>query len=233
MRWVAVIGAALLLAGAASADNGKQLFGQYCAKCHGPDAQGQISRSGQGPSLQGVGALAAAFYLRTGYMPLRRNGIQPRRSRLLLGPAQIDALVRYVASLGHGPPVPRPHPERGNVSEGMALFRSHCAGCHQIVGEGGYVTDAVPPALGDATPTQIAEAVRLGPYVMPKFSAQALSNRQLDSIIRYVRYAQHPDNRGGWALGNIGPVPEGLVSWFIAGSVLLATCLLIGRRLRA
>jgi ubiquinol-cytochrome c reductase cytochrome c subunit len=166
-------------------------------------------------------------------MPLRRNGIQPRRSRLLLGPAQIDALVRYVASLGHGPPVPRPHPERGNVSEGMALFRSHCAGCHQIVGEGGYVTDAVPPALGDATPTQIAEAVRLGPYVMPKFSAQALSNRQLDSIIRYVRYAQHPDNRGGWALGNIGPVPEGLVSWFIAGSVLLATCLLIGRRLRA
>jgi ubiquinol-cytochrome c reductase cytochrome c subunit len=233
MRWVAVIGAALLLAGAASADNGKQLFGQYCAKCHGPDAQGQISRSGQGPSLQDVGALAADFYLRTGYMPLRRNGIQPRRSRLLLGPAQIDALVRYVASLGHGPPVPRPHPERGNVSEGMALFRSHCAGCHQIVGEGGYVTDAVPPALGDATATQIAEAVRLGPYVMPKFSAQALSNRQLDSIIRYVRYAQHPDNRGGWALGNIGPVPEGLVSWFIAGSVLLATCLLIGRRLRA
>jgi ubiquinol-cytochrome c reductase cytochrome c subunit len=232
MRWLAVIGAALLLVGAASADNGKQLFGQYCAKCHGPDAQGQISRSGRGPSLQGVGALAADFYLRTGYMPLRRNGIQPRRSRLLLGPAQIDALIGYVASLGHGPPVPRPHPERGNVSEGMTLFRSHCAGCHQIVGEGGYVTNAVPPALGDATPTQIAEAVRLGPYVMPKFTTQALSDRQLDSIIRYVRYAQHPDNRGGWALGNIGPVPEGLVSWFIAGTALLATCLLIGRRLR-
>ena len=233
MRWLAVIGAALLLAGAASADNGKQLFGQYCAKCHGPDAQGQISRSGQGPSLHGVGALAADFYLRTGYMPLPRNGIQPRRSRLLLGPSQIDALVRYVASLGQGPPVPHPHPERGNVSEGMALFRSRCAGCHQIVAQGGYVTDAVPPALGDATPTQIAEAVRLGPYVMPRFTTRALSNRQLDSIIRYVRYAQHPDNRGGWALGNIGPIPEGLVSWFIAGSALLATCLLIGRRLRA
>jgi len=229
MRWLVLIGAFLLLAGAASADDGKQLFGRYCAKCHGPDAHG----TSRGPALLGVGALAADFYLRTGYMPLKETGQQPRRSRLLLAPAEIDALVRYVASLGHGPGVPHPHPERGSTSEGMTLFRSHCAGCHQIVGEGGYVTDAVPPALGDATPTQIAEAVRIGPYVMPKFTTKAISNAQLDSIIRYVRYAQHPDNRGGWALGNIGPVPEGLVSWFIAGTALLATCLLIGKRLRA
>jgi len=229
MRWLAVLGASLLLAGAASADDGKQLFGHYCVSCHGPNGKG----SAKGPPLARVGAVAADLYLRVGYMPLKRSGIQPRRSRLLLAPAQIDALVRYVASLGHGPAAPHPHPERGNVSEGMALFRSHCAGCHQIVGQGGYVTDAVPPSLGDATPTQIAEAVRVGPYVMPRFTAKAISNRQLDSIVRYVRYAQHPDNRGGWALGNIGPVPEGLVSWFIAGSVLLATCLLIGRRLRA
>jgi ubiquinol-cytochrome c reductase cytochrome c subunit len=228
MKAIVVI-AALLLAGSASADNGKQLFGRECAKCHGPDARG----TSRGPSLIGAGALAADFYLRTGYMPLKETGLQPRRSRLLLGPAEIDALVRYVASLGHGPGVPRPQPERGNVSQGMALFRQHCAGCHQIVAQGGYVTHAVPPALGDATPTQVAEAVRIGPYVMPKFSTTAISNRQLDSIIRYVEYARHPDNRGGWALGNIGPIPEGLVSWFIAGSVLLATCLLIGRRLRA
>jgi ubiquinol-cytochrome c reductase cytochrome c subunit len=230
MRWALAIAAlVLVLPSAAAADNGKQLFGRYCAKCHGPDARG----TSRGPSLIGAGELAADFYLRTGYMPLKETGLQPRRSRLLLGPAEIDALVRYVASLGHGPAVPRPHPERGNVSEGMALFRRHCAGCHQIVAQGGYVTHAVPPALGDATPTQVAEAVRIGPYVMPKFSTAAISNRQLDSIVRYVQYARHPDNRGGWALGNIGPIPEGLVSWFIAGSVLLATCLLIGRRLRA
>lgn len=230
MRWIVAIAAlVLVLPSAAAADNGKQLFGRYCAKCHSSDASG----TSRGPSLIGAGELAADFYLRTGYMPLKETGLQPRRSRLLLGPAEIDALVRYVASLGRGPAVPRPHPERGNVSEGMALFRQHCAGCHQIVAQGGYITHAVPPALGDATPTQVAEAVRIGPYVMPKFSTAAISNRQLDSIVRYVQYARHPDNRGGWALGNIGPIPEGLVSWFIAGSVLLATCLLIGRRLRA
>jgi ubiquinol-cytochrome c reductase cytochrome c subunit len=246
VRGALVILAALVLAGSAAGANGKALFGRYCASCHGPDAAGstgqrygggqgrnQSVQTGMGPSLIGVGARSADFYLRTGYMPLKRNGIQPRRSRLLLGPQEIDALIKYVASLGSGPAVPTPHPERGNVSAGMTLFRSHCAGCHQIVAEGGYVTNAVPPALGDATARQIAEAVRIGPYVMPSFSAKAISDRQLDSIVRYVQYAQHPDNAGGWALGNIGPIPEGLVSWFIAGVVLIGTCLIIGKRLRA
>jgi ubiquinol-cytochrome c reductase cytochrome c subunit len=235
-----------LLPGAAAAgvSQGEHLYGRFCVSCHGPNGVGRLPAPsgtgpardqavllGSGPPLLGVGARAADFYLRTGYMPLKRNGIQPRRSRLLLGNAQIDALVRYVSSLGKGPAIPHPHPERGNVSAGLALFRSHCAGCHQIVGEGGYVTDAVPPELGDATPTQIAEAVRIGPYVMPKFSTKAISDKQLNSIIRYVEYANHPDNRGGWALGNIGPIPEGLVSWFFAGSVLLGVCLVIGKRL--
>jgi ubiquinol-cytochrome c reductase cytochrome c subunit len=245
MKTALVVLVALTLASTAAAANGKALFGRYCASCHGPNGAGSTGQPyggsqarnqsvnvGMGPSLHGVGALSADFYLRTGYMPLKRNGIQPRRSRLLLGPQQIDALVRYVASLGKGPGVPHPHPEQGNVSAGMVLFRSHCAGCHQIVAQGGYVTNAVPPALGDATPTQIAEAVRVGPYVMPAFSEKSISNEQLSSIIRYVQYAQHPDNRGGWALGNIGPIPEGLVSWFIAGSVLLGFCLIIGKRLR-
>jgi ubiquinol-cytochrome c reductase cytochrome c subunit len=227
MRWAVVI-AALTLVGTATAADGKQVFGRYCVSCHGPNGAGVADR---GPALHGVGASAADFYLRTGYMPLRRVGLQPRRSELLLNEAQIDALIRYVASLGGGPAVPQPHPARGNVAAGLRLFRSHCAGCHQIVAQGGYVTDAVPPALGDETPTQIAEAVRIGPYVMPRFSAKALSDAQLDSIIRYVEYAKHPDNRGGWALGNIGPIPEGLVSWFFAGSVLLGVCLVIGKRL--
>jgi ubiquinol-cytochrome c reductase cytochrome c subunit len=165
-------------------------------------------------------------------MPLKRAGLQPRRSRLLLGPQEIDALIAYVASLGKGPPVPRPRPERGNLSEGQHLFTQHCAGCHQVVAEGGYVTGAVPPPLEDATAVQIAEAVRIGPYVMPVFSERQLSNAEVDSIVRYVQWAKHPDDRGGWSLGHVGPVPEGLVTWFLAMSVLVGVCLAIGTRLR-
>jgi ubiquinol-cytochrome c reductase cytochrome c subunit len=223
---------------------GRHLYGEYCVACHGMNgvpggrtigaAPGRVQGTERavGPSLVGVGALAADFYLRTGYMPLAKIGLQPRRSRVLFTDHQLDALVAYVASLGPGPKVPTPHPERGDLSEGMHQFTDHCAGCHQIVAEGGYVTGAVPPPLEDATSTQIAEAVRIGPYVMPRFSTKAISNRQLDSIIAYVQYAKHPDDRGGWALGHLGPVPEGLVTWFIAAAVLVVTCMAIGKRLK-
>jgi ubiquinol-cytochrome c reductase cytochrome c subunit len=222
----------LVLPGAAAASSGVQVYGQYCLKCHGPNGAGQSKPSPTiGPSLHDVGALAADFYLRTGYMPLKQNGLQPRRSRLLLSEAQIQALIAYVASLGHGPAIPTPHPERGDLSAGQQLFTERCAGCHQIVARGGYVTHAVPPPLGDATARQIAEAVRIGPYVMPRFSPKQISNAELDSLIEYVQWSKHPDDRGGWSLGRIGPVPEGLVTWFFGAAALIAVCLLIGRRL--
>lgn len=215
---------ALLVLVTTGAASGKHLYGQYCAHCH--DTQ-------SAPDLHGVGALAADFYLRTGYMPLPHLGVQPRRARVTLSDEQIRALVAYAASLGNGPAIPTPHPERGSLSAGQHLFTDHCSGCHQVVAEGGYVTGAVPPQLGDDTPTQIAEAVRIGPYVMPSFTRKAISDAQLDSIIRYVEYARHPDDRGGWSIGHVGPVPEGLVTWFIAAAALVAVCMSVGRRLRA
>jgi ubiquinol-cytochrome c reductase cytochrome c subunit len=115
----------------------------------------------------------------------------------------------------------------------MHLFTDHCAGCHQVVAQGGVVTGALPPALEDATDVQIAEAVRIGPYVMPRFSTKSITDRQLDSIIRYVDYTKHPDNAGGWSIGDIGPVPEGLVTWFIAIVVLVGLCIAIGSRLKS
>ena len=214
--------------------HGKELFGRYCLSCHGANGAGiqpPGTGKGYGPSLQGVGALAADFYLRTGYMPLRRVPGQPRRSRLLLSPGDIDALVAYVASLASGPAVPDPHPEQGSLAEGQKLFTDHCSGCHQVVAAGGYLTGAVAPSLDHATARQVAEAVRIGPYVMPRFTEKDLSRHQVDSLVRYIEYAKHPDDRGGWAIGRVGPVPEGLVTWFLGASTLVGVCIVIGKRL--
>jgi ubiquinol-cytochrome c reductase cytochrome c subunit len=63
---------------------------------------------------------------------------------------------------------------------------------------------------------------------MPRFGEQRLSRRQLDSIVRYVLYARNPDDRGGWSLGHLGPVPEGMVAWLLAGAALLLVTRLIG-----
>ena len=245
---------ALLLAGSASAaapksklaTRGYHLYGQYCASCHGPNGAGrtqpqeigagpfrrQIRQLGVGPSLRGVGALAADFYLRTGYMPLPEVGPQPRRRRQLLSTSAVDALVAYVASFG-GPAIPQPQTSLGNLSQGEQLFTERCAGCHQIVGRGGYAGAAVAEPLNSPgiDATTIAEAVRIGPYVMPRFSYKDLNERQLDSVVRYVLWAQKPPHPGGWGIDFIGPVPEGLVTWFIALPLLLIFCLLLGRRL--
>jgi len=233
------------LPGAATAQNGNKLergehlYGQSCIRCHGANGVGiveplpyksALEKPGLGPPLRGVGALAADFYLRTGYMPLISPYDVPRRKRPRFPQRDIDALVAYVASLGHGPPVPKPQPGRGRLSTGLKLFTEHCAGCHQVVAEGGLVTDTRVPPLEDATPTQIAEAVRIGPYLMPRFSKHDISDAQLDSIIRYVQYAKHPDDRGGWALGHLGPFPEGMVTWLLAGTLLVALTLVIGKR---
>jgi ubiquinol-cytochrome c reductase cytochrome c subunit len=220
-------------------DRGAELYAENCSSCHGIAGAGKRAPgpvngvgdvAGFGPSLRGVGALAADFYLRTGYMPLRSPSVQPRRSKVAFSSDQIRALVAYVASLAPGPGIPTPHPAQGRLSEGMTLFTENCAGCHQAAAAGGYVPDAVAPPLGPDSPRDIAEAVRIGPNLMPRFSPARLSDSQLNSLIAYVRYMRSPDDRGGVALGHIGPVPEGLAAWVVAGVVLVGVCIAVARR---
>jgi quinol---cytochrome-c reductase cytochrome c subunit len=214
---------------------GEQLFAGNCVRCHGIAGRG-VTRQGNsgslGPPLRGVGARAADFYLRTGYMPLADARDQPTRSRPSFTNAQIKAITGYVASLGGGPPIPRPDAASGDVLRGRSLFTEHCAGCHQVVAEGGVLPGAKAPPLDRATDVQIAQAVRIGPYVMPKFTPRAISDKDLNSIIRYVDYTKHPTDAGGWGINHLGPYPEGMVTWLIAIPLLLLICRLIGKKAR-
>lgn len=218
---------------------GAQLFAGNCASCHGIDGGGISSPRpgsgailGQGPSLRGVGAQAADFYLRRGYMPLGNPHEEPEDNRVLFSETEIRSMVAFVNSLGSGPAIPSAHPGSGSISDGLKLFMDHCAGCHQALAEGGYVTGARVPPLHTVPATQIAEAVRLGPYLMPRFSTSQISDAQLNSIIKYVQSTAAPDNRGGWGIGNLGPIPEGLVTWWIAAPLLLLGCVAVSRRIR-
>jgi len=218
---------------------GRELYDANCASCHGIGGEG-VGRprpgagdlAGAGPSLEGVGAMAADFYLRTGFMPLANIHAEPSAQRVLFTPKEVRALTELVASLGPGPGVPHPEGRAGNLAEGFRLFTEDCAGCHQSLARGGFVTGARVPPLQGVPATEIAEAVRIGPYLMPRFSARQISAAQLDSIVRYVLWTNHPNNAGGWSIGNLGPIPEGLVAW-LAAVVLAVTCLAVSRRLRA
>ena len=205
---------------------GYTLYQQSCASCHGLMLQG---RKGIAPSLIDVGAGPPLFYLTTGRMPLANPRQEPIRERPLFTRTEIDALVDYILRFG-GPGAPSANPAKGTLSQGYSVFTLNCAGCHQIVARGGMTVGALVPNLSQATPDQIAEAIRMGPYLMPRFSAHQIDQQQLDSLARYVEYTHHPENAGGWGIGNIGPIPEGLVTWFLGLFALVIVARLIGER---
>ena len=205
---------------------GRALFVQACATCHGFNASGV---AGMGPSLIGVGAQAADFYLSTGRMPLNNPRDPPVRNPPIFNRGQINDLVAYVGSFG-GPPIPAVDPGQGNVAHGLQEFALSCAGCHQIEAAGGIVTGGIAPPLNQATAVQIVEALRTGPFLMPKFTSRELSRYDANSIARYVLRTRDPADRGGWGIGHIGPVPEGMVAWLIALVTLVIVARLIGER---
>jgi ubiquinol-cytochrome c reductase cytochrome c subunit len=207
-------------------ERGRDLYADTCSTCHGEDLRG---RRGQGPSLIGAGAAAADFYLSTGRMPMASPTDEPERSKPAFPARDIQALVAYVGSFGD-PTLPDADPAAGSIARGKEAFTERCAGCHQIVARGGIVTGAFVPDLRDATPRQVAEAVRIGPYLMPRFGEMQVDQRELNDLAAYARFTRDPDDRGGWGIGNLGPVPEGLVAWLLAGMVLLGAARWLGER---
>jgi ubiquinol-cytochrome c reductase cytochrome c subunit len=205
---------------------GRALYEQSCSSCHGSTLQG---RRGIAPALVGVGAGPVDFYLSSGRMPLENPRAEPQRATPRFGPHEIEALVAYVSAFG-GPPAPAVHPARGDLALGLHEFTLNCAGCHQIVARGGLTIGAYVPDLQSASAQQVAEAVRMGPYLMPRFGPQQIDQHQLDSLARYVLWTRAPADKGGWGIYNLGPIPEGIVAWFIGLAALVLVARLIGER---
>jgi ubiquinol-cytochrome c reductase cytochrome c subunit len=205
---------------------GLELYQQNCATCHGQQGEG----TERGPTLVGVGAASADFYLSTGRMPITEEQRTPSRAKPAFGKADIDALVAYVASLGGGPAIPAVDPAAGRLPEGERLFQENCAACHSATGTGGALTSGqVAPSLAPSTPVQLAEAVRVGPGPMPRFDARALDDQQVDSIARYVAYLQRSGDPGGAGLGRVGPITEGLVAWVVGLGLLVLVVRRLGK----
>lgn len=212
---------------AALVAEGKSLYDEGCSSCHGLALQG---RKGIAPSLIGVGAGPADFYLSSGRMPLANPRQEPVRGQPAFTAKQQRAIVAYITKIGGGPPSANADPAEGSLALGFKLFDENCAGCHSIVARGGMTVGAQVPELQQATPQQIAEAVRMGPYLMPAFSSAELSQHDLNSLARYIVWTRHPENTGGWGIYNIGPIPEGIVAWFIGLLLLVIVARLIGER---
>jgi ubiquinol-cytochrome c reductase cytochrome c subunit len=210
---------------AAAADI-RQLYLQDCSVCHGADAKG----TSKGPTLEGWGRAGVDYALTTGRMPLPAADAEPVRRTPKYDPATIRALEDYIATLvPGGPDLPHVDAAAADLAAGGEVYRAQCAACHQWAGDGGALLHREAPALGAATPTQIAEAVRTGPGAMPVFGSAAISDADLASVARYIEYIDSPDDRGGQPLWHLGPVTEGAMG-LLALAVLVIVIRLIGSR---
>ncbi|MEJ3403110.1 c-type cytochrome [Rathayibacter sp. YIM 133350] len=210
-------------AGQQSIEEGKKLFQANCATCHGLSAEGtQVA-----PSLVGVGAAAVDFQVGTGRMPMQANGPQAEEKPVQFTDDEVKALAYYVASLGPGPSIPADHLVNGggNAAKGAELFRVNCAMCHNVAGAGGALTEGkYAPSLREVTGVHIYEAMVTGPQNMPVFNDLNISPEDKRDIITYLKYIQDTPSPGGFELGSLGPVAEGLFMWiFGLGSIVALT----------
>ena len=150
-------------------------------------------------------------------MPAAEPGAENVNKPPVFTRPQINALAAYISSLGGGPPIPsaaQVSSAGANVGLGQQLFVADCAACHNFVGAGGALTyGKFAPPLTASTPTQIYEAMLTGPEAMPVFNDLTITPQQKRDMIAYVTQVRALPNPGGFSLGRVGPVTEGLVAF--------------------
>ncbi len=211
------------------AAQGRELFIVGCAFCHGQNGEGVLTRDGTqqlGPSLVGVGAAAVDFQVGTGRMPATTPGAQLPAKKTTYNDEEIAQLAAYVASLGPGPAIPD---ESDYSSEGMSedeiqeavvrggqIFLTNCTACHNFGGNGGAMPEGkIAPNLHDTSPIHIYEAMLTGPAEMDVFSNGNLSPEEKRDVILYLQSIKDDPAYGGFSMGGLGPVSEGLFAWLV------------------
>ncbi len=208
---------------------GRKLFLTGCASCHGQNGEGLSTiRDGKlkGPPLVGVGAAAVDFQVSTGRMPMARPEQQAPSKEVVYNEEEIAAMAAYVASLAPGPAIPT---EQDYSIEGLSeeereeaivrggqIFLTNCTACHNFNGSGGAMPrGGYAPSLKGVEDKHIFEAMLSGPQAMPNFSNGNLSPEEKRDVIAYLNSIEDAPEYGGFGMGGLGPVSEGLFAWVL------------------
>jgi ubiquinol-cytochrome c reductase cytochrome c subunit len=160
-------------------------------------------------------------------MPLASPDVLPTRGPVRYTEAEIIALVDYAGAFGSGPDTPRVDIEAGDLAAGGELYRLNCAACHVASGSGAAIGGGRhAPSLMESTPTQIGEAVLIGPGAMPVFGT--FTEDDINSVAAYVVDLQEMHTTAPEDFGGAGPVAEGLAAWLLALVPIIAFTRWIG-----
>jgi ubiquinol-cytochrome c reductase cytochrome c subunit len=212
-------------------EEGRNLFITSCSSCHALDAAGTTD----GPSLIGVGAAAVDFQVGTGRMPAQSPQVQLPAKKVVFTQAEIDQMAAYIASLAPGPAIPteEQYAPDGDLQLGGEIFRTNCASCHNFTGQGGALTwGKYAPSMAKTDPKHIYEAMLTGPQSMPVFNDETLNPEQKKALITWIMHINSAEegNPGGYGLGRIGPVSEGLFVWVVGLGALVGFTIWLGAK---
>ncbi len=207
---------------------GRELFIVGCAFCHGQNGEGVLTQGGDqyGPALTDVGAAAVDFQVGTGRMPMAQPGAQAARKQPVYSEEETAALAAYVASLGPGPAIPD---ESDYSTEGLSeeereeaivrggqIFLTNCTACHNFAGQGGAMPEGgYAPKIRGVEPHYVYEAMLTGPQNMPNFSNGNLPPDAKRDVIAYLESLEETPEYGGFGMGGLGPVSEGMFAWIL------------------
>ncbi|MGY2084524.1 c-type cytochrome [Blastococcus sp. SYSU DS0539] len=209
---------------------GGTVYQRYCGICHNNDGSG-IPGTGveAGPDLRGLPVAYVDLVIRTGRMPILHRPVGAVEEELT--DAEREAVVAWMTEefeLAGG----IPEVGAGDPGRGQPLWLTNCAPCHSAAGNGGISADGtIAPEVTGVDPTGIVEALRVGPFEMPRFGDEVLSEQDAADIAAYVQDLSTAETTP-LGLSDIGRVYGGVFTALLALAVLgaLAVVARSGRR---
>jgi ubiquinol-cytochrome c reductase cytochrome c subunit len=104
------------------------------------------------------------------------------------------------------------------VDQGRELFLVGCSSCHGRNAEGVTTKDGSQYGV---TEKHMYEAMVTGPQQMPVFSDDVLKPEEKRDIINYVKSLEENPGYGGFSMGALGPVSEGMFAWVVGIGALV------------
>jgi ubiquinol-cytochrome c reductase cytochrome c subunit len=216
--------------------SGSRLYALHCAECHGSDGSG-----GPMPLLEGEAPALLAelnpdattalvdLVMATGRMPPAGSPYDNRERAIILDPAEQAAIVAFMREVFELPGE-IPGVGEGDPAQGQVVWNSNCAHCHGATAQGGVAgAGAWTPAVTGRSPQVIAEAIRVGPFQMPEFSEEQISDEQVDDVVAFLHEVSEEEGTPIFGLVELNPV---FASGFVAllALVLLLSLVWIGAR---
>jgi ubiquinol-cytochrome c reductase cytochrome c subunit len=248
LSWLAVVGviAAAIIGGlvpalaaeesltSAERMTAETIYANQCATCHGSDGGGRTipGTDEVAPPLVGNPDVTVPYVdltIRVGRMPPPENEpFDNRHRQVVIGDDDRALLVTYLAEQfdleGE-----IPQPPEGDAASGRAVYAANCAQCHGSTGAGGVAgAGAWTPDVIGRDDVAIAEAIRVGPFEMPRFGEEQISDQEIGDVAAFLDEVAGEE---GTPLGlvEINPVYASGFAFAFAVLILVSAMWIAGR----